>query len=121
MATGAKLPRIRGNSTQEVPVGEGAMAALIGADIELANQVDAAPMQVLFKLQMTMRQQVVISGSLAGVKAAMAAAQEAGLKRVVELPVSAPFHSSLMAPAAPGQGCCSISDRFFSASFTCLL
>lgn len=103
VATGAKLLRIRGNSMQEaVPVGEGAMAALIGADIELANQVvdaaiDAGAVQIAND---NAPGQVVISGSLAGVKAAMAAAQEAGLKRVVELPVSAPFHSSLMAPAA---------------------
>jgi len=103
VATGAKLLRIRGNSMQDaVPVGEGAMAALIGADIELANQVvdaaiDAGAVQIAND---NAPGQVVISGSLAGVKAAMAAAQEAGLKRVVELPVSAPFHSSLMAPAA---------------------
>ena len=103
IATGAKLLRIRGNAMQEaVPVGEGAMAALIGADIDLANQIvekaiDAGAVQIAND---NAPGQVVISGSLAGVKAAMAAAQEAGLKRVIELPVSAPFHSSLMAPAA---------------------
>ena len=87
---------------EAVPVGEGAMAALIGADIDLANQIiekaiDAGAVQIAND---NAPGQVVISGSLAGVKAAMAAAQEAGLKRVIELPVSAPFHSSLMAPAA---------------------
>ena len=103
IATGAQLLRIRGNAMQEaVPVGEGAMAALIGADIDLANQIvekaiDAGAVQIAND---NAPGQVVISGSLAGVKAAMAAAQEAGLKRVIELPVSAPFHSSLMAPAA---------------------
>ena len=103
IATGAQLLRIRGNAMQEaVPVGEGAMAALIGADIELANQIvekaiEAGAVQIAND---NAPGQVVISGSLAGVKAAMAAAQEAGLKRVIELPVSAPFHSSLMAPAA---------------------
>ena len=103
IATGAKLLRIRGNAMQEaVPVGEGAMAALIGADIELANQIveqaiDAGAVQIAND---NAPGQVVISGSLEGVRAAMAAAQEAGLKRVIELPVSAPFHSSLMSPAA---------------------
>ena len=117
VATGAKLLRIRGNSMQEaVPVGEGAMAALIGADIELANQVvdaaiDAGAVQIAND---NAPGQVVISGSLAGVKAAMAAAQEAGLKRVVELPVSAPFHSSLMAPAAQAMDA-ALSQTDFSA------
>ena len=103
IATGAKLLRIRGNSMQEaVPVGEGAMAALIGADIDLASEIvakaiDAGSVQIAND---NAPGQVVISGSLAGVRAAMAIAQESGLKRVVELPVSAPFHSSLMAPAA---------------------
>ena len=103
VSIGAQLLRIRGDAMQAaVPVGEGAMAALIGADIALADLVvskarsegdvqianDNAPGQV------------VVSGSLAGVQAAMAIAQEEGLRRVVQLPVSAPFHSQLMQPAA---------------------
>ena len=103
VSVGAKLLRIRGNAMQAaVPVGEGAMAALIGADIALANRVVE---QAIAKGAVQIANdnapgQVVISGSAAGVKAAMAIAQEEGLRRVVELPVSAPFHSELMAPAA---------------------
>lgn len=117
IATGAKLLRIRGNSMQDaVPVGEGAMAALIGADIDLAAEIvakaiDAGAVQIAND---NAPGQVVISGSLAGVRAAMAVAQESGLKRVVELPVSAPFHSSLMAPAATAMQN-ALSDTLFNA------
>ena len=103
VATGARLLRQRGDAMQAaVPVGEGAMAALIGADIALADKVVAGA-EGAGAVQIANDNapgQVVISGSLAGVKAAMSLAQEEGLKRVIELPVSAPFHSSLMAPAA---------------------
>ncbi|MEM9421198.1 MAG: ACP S-malonyltransferase [Pseudomonadota bacterium] len=98
LADTAKLLRLRGEAMQAaVPVGEGAMAAIIGLDLdkvgallgdtgaELAN--DNSPGQV------------VISGTTAAVEAACAAAKEAGAKRALLLPVSAPFHSSLMAPA----------------------
>lgn len=103
VAAGARLLRQRGDAMQAaVPVGEGAMAALIGADIALADKVVAGA-EGAGAVQIANDNapgQVVISGSLAGVKAAMSLAQEEGLKRVIELPVSAPFHSSLMAPAA---------------------
>ncbi len=103
VASGARLLRQRGDAMQAaVPVGEGAMAALIGADIALADKVVAGA-EGAGAVQIANDNapgQVVISGSLAGVKAAMSLAQEEGLKRVIELPVSAPFHSSLMAPAA---------------------
>lgn len=101
--TGAKLLRIRGDAMQAaVPVGEGAMVALIGADIALADRVvekalSAGAVQVAND---NAPGQVVLSGSLGGVQAAMAIAQEEGLRRVVQLPVSAPFHSELMQPAA---------------------
>lgn len=103
IATGARLLRTRGEAMQAaVPVGKGAMAALIGADMALAEEVvqraqGAGAVQVAND---NAPGQVVISGSLEGVKAAMAIASEEGLRRVVQLPVSAPFHSSLMAPAA---------------------
>ena len=103
VATGARLLRQRGDAMQAaVPVGEGAMAALIGADIALADKVVAGA-EGAGAVQIANDNapgQVVISGSVAGVKAAMSLAQEEGLKRVIELPVSAPFHSSLMVPAA---------------------
>ena len=117
VATGAGLLRQRGDAMQAaVPVGEGAMAALIGADIALADKVVAGA-EGAGAVQIANDNapgQVVISGSLAGVKAAMSLAQEEGLKRVIELPVSAPFHSSLMAPAADVMAT-ALSDTVFSA------
>ena len=117
VATGARLLRQRGDAMQAaVPVGEGAMAALIGADIALADKVVAGA-EGAGAVQIANDNapgQVVISGSLAGVKAAMSLAQEEGLKRVIELPVSAPFHSSLMAPAADVMAT-ALSDTVFSA------
>ena len=117
VATGAGLLRQRGDAMQAaVPVGEGAMAALIGADIALADKVVAGA-EGAGAVQIANDNapgQVVISGSLAGVKAAMSLAQEEGLKRVIELPVSAPFHSSLMAPAADVMAT-ALSDTVFDA------
>ena len=117
VASGARLLRQRGDAMQAaVPVGEGAMAALIGADIALADKVVAGA-EGAGAVQIANDNapgQVVISGSLAGVKAAMSLAQEEGLKRVIELPVSAPFHSSLMAPAADVMAK-ALSDTVFAA------
>ena len=117
VAAGARLLRQRGDAMQAaVPVGEGAMAALIGADIALADKVVAGA-EGAGAVQIANDNapgQVVISGSLVGVKAAMSLAQEEGLKRVIELPVSAPFHSSLMAPAADVMAT-ALSDTVFSA------
>jgi len=117
VAAGAGLLRQRGDAMQAaVPVGEGAMAALIGADIALADKVVAGA-EGAGAVQIANDNapgQVVISGSLVGVKAAMSLAQEEGLKRVIELPVSAPFHSSLMAPAADVMAT-ALSDTVFSA------
>ena len=101
--TGARLLRIRGDAMQQaVPVGEGAMAALIGADIPLADKIveKASASGAVQIANDNAPGQVVLSGSAEAVRAAMAIAQEEGLRRVVELPVSAPFHSELMAPAA---------------------
>lgn len=117
VATGAGLLRQRGDAMQAaVPVGEGAMAALIGADIALADKVVAGA-EGAGAVQIANDNapgQVVISGSVSGVKAAMSLAQEEGLKRVIELPVSAPFHSSLMAPASDVMAT-ALSDTVFSA------
>ena len=100
----AKLLRIRGEAMQAaVPVGEGAMAALIGVDLEgRAERQSTRWLAAAFvKSPMTMRPgQVVISGAKAAVEAVCAGAKEYGVKIAKLLPVSAPFHSSLMAPAA---------------------
>lgn len=101
--TGARLLRLRGDAMQQaVPVGEGAMAALIGADIELADKVvaQAAAYGAVQIANDNAPGQVVLSGSAEAVREAMRIAQDEGLRRVVELPVSAPFHSELMSPAA---------------------
>ena len=103
VTVGAKLLRIRGEAMQAaVPVGEGAMAALIGADIDLASRIveKARSSGAVQIANDNAPGQVVLSGALEAVQAAMAIAQEEGLRRVVQLPVSAPFHSELMQPAA---------------------
>ncbi len=99
----AKLLRIRGEAMQAaVPVGEGAMAALIGVDMEGAKKaIDAAPGAGVCEIANDNAPgQVVISGEKARVEAVCAGAKEFGAKIAKLLPVSAPFHSSLMAPAA---------------------
>ena len=85
-----------------VPVGEGAMAALLGADFELARSIcaDAAQGEVCQAANDNGGGQVVISGHKAAVERAMALSKERGVKRALPLPVSAPFHCSLMQPAA---------------------
>ena len=103
IAETAKLLRLRGQSMQQaVPVGEGAMAALIGADLALAEEIaeaaaDAGLVQIAND---NANGQIVLSGSSTGVERAMEVAKDKGLRRVVKLPVSAPFHCKLMAPAA---------------------
>ncbi len=99
----AKLLRIRGEAMQAaVPVGEGAMAALIGVDLEAAQKaIDAAPGDGVCEIANDNAPgQVVISGEKARVEAVCGGAKEFGAKIAKLLPVSAPFHSSLMAPAA---------------------
>ena len=103
VAETARLLRRRGRAMQKaVPVGEGAMAALLGADLDMAQTIieKGAAAGLVQIANDNAPGQVVISGSVAGVHAAMDAAKDAGLRRVVELPVSAPFHCDLMAPAA---------------------
>jgi len=103
LADTARLLRIRGDAMQAaVPVGEGAMAALIGkVDVALAEQIAAAGAAagVVVVANDNNVGNVVISGSKAGIDAALAAAKEKGA-RAIALNVSAPFHSPLMQPAA---------------------
>lgn len=103
LATTAKLLKLRGRAMQAaVPVGEGAMAALLGADLEKAQAIAeaAAEGEVCTVANDNDPSQVVISGHRAAVERAVPLAREMGAKRAVLLPVSAPFHCPLMQPAA---------------------
>jgi [acyl-carrier-protein] S-malonyltransferase len=103
LATTAKLLRKRGDAMQSaVPVGEGAMAALLGADLVKAQAIAdaAAEGEVCTVANDNDPTQVVISGSRAAIERAVAIAKEHGAKRALLLPVSAPFHCPLMQPAA---------------------
>ena len=99
----AKLLRARGRAMQAaVPVGTGAMAALLGLDLDVAKEVavEAAEGDVCAAANDNGGGQVVISGSKAAVERAIVIAQQKGAKRAILLPVSAPFHCALMEPAA---------------------
>jgi [acyl-carrier-protein] S-malonyltransferase len=103
LAETAKLLRVRGQAMQAaVPVGQGAMAALLGLDFAAAKQIaaDAAENDVCEAANDNAPGQVVISGSKAAVERAVELAKVRGGKRAMILPVSAPFHCSLMEPAA---------------------
>lgn len=103
LADTARLLRLRGEAMQEaVPVGVGAMAALLGLSIDAAREVaaEAAQGDVCEAANDNDPSQVVVSGHRAAVERALDIAKAKGAKRAVLLPVSAPFHSSLMAPAA---------------------
>lgn len=99
------IVRKRGQYMQEaVPVGEGSMAAILGLDSEIivnvCKEVEATNEGVVQAVNFNCPGQVVIAGSVAGVDAAIVKLKEAGARRAVILPVSAPFHSSLMKPAS---------------------
>ena len=103
LADAARLLRLRGAAMQDaVPVGVGAMAALLGADIDKADALAkaAAEGQVCEIANDNDPSQVVISGHAEAIDRAIASARDHGIKRGVKLPVSAPFHCSLMEPAA---------------------
>ncbi len=103
IADAARLLRTRGKAMQAaVPVGVGAMAALLGLDFETASQVakQAAGDEVCEAANDNDPAQVVVSGHKAAVERAVELAKEHGAKRAVLLPVSAPCHCSLMSPAA---------------------
>ena len=99
------LVRFRAQAMQDaVPVGTGAMSAILGLDAavvrEVCQQVAAASGEVVEAVNFNDPKQTVIAGSKAGVEKANEALKAAGAKRALPLPVSAPFHSSLMKPAA---------------------
>ncbi len=105
----ARLLRLRGNAMQRaVPVGEGAMAALLGLDLAVAQEVAAAArvnpetgaQEVCDCANDNAPGQVVVSGAKAAVERAVEIAKTKGAKRAMLLPVSAPFHCALMQPAA---------------------
>ena len=103
VADAARLLKTRGKAMQDaVPVGEGAMAALLGIDLEVAMQVaqEASDLGVCDTANDNAPGQVVVSGALAAVEKAVEIAGGRGARKCVMLPVSAPFHSSLLAPAA---------------------
>ena len=103
IADTARLLRIRGTAMQEaVPVGVGAMAAILGLDFAAVSAVAEAAAQgeVCQAANDNDPGQVVVSGHTAAVERALDFAKEAGAKRAVLLPVSAPFHCALMQPAA---------------------
>ncbi len=103
LADTARLLKLRGHAMQDaVPVGQGAMAALLGADIEKAQALAqaAAGGQVCTVANDNDPTQVVISGHAEAIERAIGLAKEHGIKRGIKLPVSAPFHCPLMQPAA---------------------
>ncbi|WP_137679439.1 ACP S-malonyltransferase [Aurantiacibacter suaedae] len=103
LADTARLLRIRGDAMQAaVPVGVGGMCALLGADIEKATALAEAAAQgdVCEVANDNDPGQVVLSGHLTAIDRAVELAKEYGCKRAIKLPVSAPFHCSLMGPAA---------------------
>ncbi|MCB4455580.1 ACP S-malonyltransferase [Leisingera sp. McT4-56] len=103
VADTARLLRTRGLAMQSaVPVGEGAMAAILGLDLDAVRAVaeEAAQGEVCQAANDNDPTQVVVSGAKAAVERAAEIAKEKGAKRAVMLPVSAPFHCALMQPAA---------------------
>ena len=103
LADTARLLKLRGSAMQAaVPVGVGAMAALLGADIEKATALAeaAAQGQVCEVANDNDPTQVVISGHAEAIERAIELAKDHGIKRGIKLPVSAPFHCTLMQPAA---------------------
>ncbi|MBO6948568.1 MAG: ACP S-malonyltransferase [Rhodospirillales bacterium] len=103
LADTARLLKTRGKAMQQaVPVGEGAMAALLGLDLDQAKEVveEAAQGDVLATANDNAPGQVVVSGKKEAVERAVDVAKEKGAKRAMLLQVSAPFHCPMMAPAA---------------------
>ncbi|WP_404404368.1 ACP S-malonyltransferase [Pelagibacterium halotolerans] len=103
LADTARLLQIRGRAMQQaVPVGQGAMAAILGLDFDAVKEIAQAAGQgaVCDVANDNAPGQVVVSGDAAAVERAIELAREKGAKRALPLPVSAPFHCALMAPAA---------------------
>ncbi|MCK2182671.1 ACP S-malonyltransferase [Halomonas getboli] len=102
-ADGVRLVKLRGEAMQEaVPMGQGAMAAILGLDDAAVEQAcaQAAEGEVVSAVNYNAPGQVVIAGAKGAVERAIAACQEAGAKRAMPLPVSVPSHCDLMRPAA---------------------
>jgi [acyl-carrier-protein] S-malonyltransferase len=103
LATTARLLKLRGQAMQEaVPVGEGAMAALLGTDLATAQAIadEAAQGEICTIANDNDPSQIVISGHRGAIERALDIAKAKGAKRAILLPVSAPFHCPLMQPAA---------------------
>jgi len=103
LSDAARLLKLRGQSMQKaVPVGEGAMAALLGIELEPAQEAckEAAQGEIVAVANDNGGGQIVVSGHKAAVERAIEAAKTKGCKRGMLLPVSAPFHCPLMQPAA---------------------
>lgn len=105
LADAVRTVHKRGQYMQEaVPVGEGSMAAVLGMDsdkiVEICQEAQKATGKAVQAVNFNCPGQVVIAGAVEGVNKAIAELKAAGAKRAVPLPVSAPFHSSLMKPAA---------------------
>ena len=106
VADAARLVKLRGRTMQKaVPRGEGAMAALLGLDVEAARSIAAEatrsePHEICTVANDNAPGQVVVSGHHRAIERAIASAREWGARRSIMLPVSAPFHCPLMAPAA---------------------
>tara|TARA_B100000315_G_scaffold257793_2_gene307832 strand:+ start:753 stop:1694 length:942 start_codon:yes stop_codon:yes gene_type:complete len=103
VADAARILKIRGTAMQEaVPVGEGTMAALMGVEMDVAEEIAAAAAQgeICTAANDNAPGQIVLSGATAAIERALEIAAEKGAKRSILLPVSAPFHCAMMAPAA---------------------
>jgi [acyl-carrier-protein] S-malonyltransferase len=115
LADTARLLRLRGKSMQKaVPIGVGAMAAILGLNFELVEKIakEASQRQVCQAANDNDPNQVVISGNLEAVERAIILAKEKGAKRALILPVSAPFHCELMQPASDV-----MAEAFLKVSF----
>ena len=115
----AKLLKLRGEAMQRaVPVGVGAMAAIMGAEFSVVEEIaaEASQGEVCTAANDNADGQVVISGHKAAVERAMAIAKERGIKRAIPLPVSAPFHCPLMQPAADEMAAALASTAFNAPS-----
>lgn len=103
IADAARLLRLRGDSMQSaVPAGEGAMAAILNAEEDVVNEIvaEAAASGVIQFANDNAPGQIVVSGAAAAVDRAIELAKARGIRRAIKLPVSAPFHCSMMQPAA---------------------
>ncbi len=107
----AKLLKLRGQAMQEaVPVGQGAMAAILGLDFEDVQAIavkaseQAGDNEICEAANDNCQGQIVVSGHVGAVQAAISLATEKGARKAVQLPVSAPFHCTLMSPAAEKMG-----------------